>query len=75
MLPRSSPWGRPLTGLVPTSQAPEAIDGLLRDEYGHDGLVVTDSLSMGAIAFRTPPTDAAVNAVAAGADIALFVTI
>jgi beta-N-acetylhexosaminidase len=64
-----------LTGLAPTSLSPEAIDGLLRDEYGFDGLVVTDSLSMGAIAFRTPPTDAAVQAVASGADIALFVTI
>ena len=64
-----------LTGLASTSQSPEAIDGLLRDDYGFDGLVITDSLSMGAIAFRTPPTEAAVQAVAAGADIALFVTI
>jgi len=64
-----------LTGLTSTSQSPEAIDGLLRDDYGFDGLVITDSLSMGAIAFRTPPTEAAVQAVAAGADIALFVTI
>lgn len=64
-----------LTGLASTSQSPEAIDGLLRDDYGFDGLVITDSLSMGAIAFRTPPTEAAIQAVAAGADIALFVTI
>lgn len=64
-----------LTGLASTSQSPEAIDGLLRDDYGFDGLAITDSLSMGAIAFRTPPTEAAVQAVAAGADIALFVTI
>jgi beta-N-acetylhexosaminidase len=64
-----------LTGLAPASQSAEAVDGLLRGEYGFDRLVVTDSLSMGAIAFRTPPTDAAVQAVAAGADLALFVTI
>jgi beta-N-acetylhexosaminidase len=30
---------------------------------------------MGAIAFRTPPTEAAVQAIDAGADLALFVTI
>jgi beta-N-acetylhexosaminidase len=64
-----------LTGLAATSQSPEAVDGLLRDEYGFDRLVVTDSLSMGAIAFRTPPTEAAVQAIDAGADLALFVTI
>lgn len=64
-----------LTGLGPSSLSPEAIDGLLRQDYGYDGLVVTDSLSMGAIAFRTSPTDAAVQAIGAGADIALFVTI
>lgn len=64
-----------LTGLAAASQSPEAIDGLLREEYGADGLVLTDSLSMGAIAFRTPPTEAAVLAIGAGADIALFVTI
>lgn len=64
-----------LTGFAPASQSPEAIDGLLRDEMGFDGLVVTDSLSMGAVAFRAPPEQSFPAALAAGADIALFVTI
>jgi beta-N-acetylhexosaminidase len=37
-------------GLVdePASQAPEVIDGLLREELGFDGLVVSDALGMAA---------------------------
>lgn len=64
-----------LTGLSAASQSPEAVQGLLREEMGFDGLVVTDSLSMGAIAFRTPPEVSFPAAIAAGSDLALFVTI
>ena len=64
-----------LSGTTPASISPEAIDGLLRDELGFDGLVFSDSLSMGAIAATRPPPEAAVAAIAAGADVALFVTI
>ncbi|WP_394618717.1 glycoside hydrolase family 3 N-terminal domain-containing protein [Lentzea sp. JNUCC 0626] len=42
----------------------------LREEMGYDGLVVTDSLRMGAIAARWSTADAAVAALAAGADVA-----
>lgn len=45
---------------------------LLRDELGFDGVVCTDDLEMQAIASRLPLPDAAVRAVAAGADLVLF---
>jgi beta-N-acetylhexosaminidase len=61
-----------LTGDRPASVSPDAIAGELRDRLGFDGLVVTDSLSMDAITDRWPVPDAAVLAVGAGADVALF---
>ena len=45
--------------------------GLLRDELGFRGLVVTDSMLMDAISAMTGPGEAAVKAVAAGADVVL----
>jgi beta-N-acetylhexosaminidase len=63
-----------LSDATPTSLAPAAYD-LLRGRLGFQGLIVTDSLSSGAIAATIPPEQAAVRAIAAGADLALFVTI
>ncbi|WP_419945654.1 glycoside hydrolase family 3 N-terminal domain-containing protein [Candidatus Poriferisodalis sp.] len=60
-----------LTGGLPASLSPAAIGGLLRDELGHSGLVVTDSLVMGAIRSRWSVREATLLAVAAGADLAL----
>ncbi len=60
-----------LTGGLPASLSPEAIDGLLRDELGHSGLVVTDSLVMGAVRDRWTVSEAALLALRAGADLAL----
>ena len=45
--------------------------GLLRDELGFRGLVVTDSMLMDAISAMTGPGEAAVKAVLAGADVVL----
>jgi beta-N-acetylhexosaminidase len=54
------------------SLSPAAIEGLLRDEMGFDGLVVTDDLgAMDAIRDRYSVADAAVLAVVAGADMVL----
>lgn len=54
---------------LPASLSPRIIDGLLRSEIGFDGVVVTDSIDMLAIARRWSPTEAAVAAVQAGADL------
>jgi beta-N-acetylhexosaminidase len=58
---------------LPASLSPAVISGLLRHDLGFAGLVVTDSLSAGAISqagYGLP--QAAVAAVAAGADMILF---
>jgi beta-N-acetylhexosaminidase len=57
----------------PASVSPAVINGLLRNRLGFHGLVVTDSLSAGAITqagYSVP--HAAAAAVEAGADLALF---
>jgi beta-N-acetylhexosaminidase len=53
----------------PASLSHRAIQGVLRGELGFRGLVVTDDLDMGAITRRYPLEEAAVAAVAAGADL------
>jgi beta-N-acetylhexosaminidase len=55
----------------PSSLSKPTIQGLLRDRMGFQGLVLTDSLDMRAIADRVSASDAAVLALEAGADIAL----
>lgn len=54
----------------PASLSPLVNRTWLRAELGYDGLIVTDSLRMGAIAATWPAEAAAVAALAAGADIA-----
>lgn len=56
---------------VPTSLSPAAIDGLLRDELGFEGIVFTDALNMGAIADTYGPLDAIELSLRAGADVAI----
>lgn len=55
----------------PASMSRAAITDELRGRQGFDGLVVTDSLGMGAIVNTTPQDEAAEKAILAGADIAL----
>ena len=56
---------------VPTSLSPAAIDGLLRREFGFDGIVITDALGMGAISNRWPAPEASRLALVAGADMVI----
>ena len=62
----------PTPGLAATLSRP-VLTGLLRDELGYNGLIVTDSLEMGALAANGyPPPVGAPLALAAGADLLLF---
>ncbi|MBJ31524.1 MAG: beta-glucosidase [Acidimicrobiaceae bacterium] len=58
-----------LTDGVPASLSAAAVTGLLRDELGFDGVVVTDDLSMGAVAQLVDVPTAARLALIAGADL------
>ena len=59
----------------PSSLSSGIVQDLLRDEYGFDGLIVTDSLSMGGVTGQGPPEELAVMALEAGADVALFASL
>ncbi len=63
-----------LTGshAAPATLAPEIIHGLLREELGFPGVVITDCLEMAAITGTTGTPTAATLALRAGADIALI---
>lgn len=61
-----------MTGELPASVSYRAVTELLRGELGFTGLVISDSLSMGAITTRWDIPQAAEHALAAGSDIALI---
>ena len=56
---------------LPATLSRTIIHDLLREEMGYDGIVITDSMVMDAIASHFDPTDAAVLAINAGVDILL----
>lgn len=56
----------------PASLSKEMIDGKLRGELGYDGVVITDSLEMGAITDTYSPIQVGIYAVNAGIDILLL---
>jgi beta-N-acetylhexosaminidase len=53
----------------PSSLSPAIVNGVLREELGYQGVVVTDSLYMGALNAHWSVPQAAVLAVLAGADL------
>lgn len=59
--------------IEPTKNLPASISptmmGLLRDDIGFDGVIMTDALSMGAILNHYNPEEAALLAINAGADL------
>lgn len=56
----------------PATLSRQLLTGHLRQRLGFQGLILTDDLEMGAIARHQPVADAAVQALAAGADLLLI---
>lgn len=65
-LPNVDPTGAPAT------MSRVVLTGLLRERLGYDGVICTDCMQMQAIAATYPPGEAAVMAIAAGADLVTF---
>src|SRR5260221_653128 len=57
---------------TPATLSPRILTDLLRKELEFQGLIVTDAMDMGGITARNAPGEAAVRAVAAGADAVLM---
>jgi beta-glucosidase-like glycosyl hydrolase/CubicO group peptidase (beta-lactamase class C family) len=57
---------------TPATLSPRILTGLLRNDLGFRGLVITDAMDMGGITVRYAPGEAAVRAFLAGADALLM---
>ncbi len=57
---------------LPSTLSDDLIQGILRNELGYDGVVITDSLLMDAVNAHFDPIDAAVLALNAGVDMLLM---
>ena len=56
----------------PATLSPAILTGLLRTEWGFQGVILTDSFNMGAVRRSFDPGDAVVQTVRAGADMVLL---
>lgn len=54
---------------TPASLSQRVVEGLLREELGYNGVVISDDMEMGAIAGRYPADEAAIRAIRAGVDL------
>ncbi len=59
---------------LPASLSYNIVTGLLRDELGFDGLIITDAMEMQGISALFSPAEAAIRAVQAGNDMLTFGT-
>ena len=57
---------------TPASLSHEIISGVLREEMGFEGVIITDALNMGAISENYSSDEAVVRAVEAGVDMLLM---
>lgn len=61
-----------ITGdLTPATMSYDVVSGILRQQLGFDGVVITDSLAMGAITNEYGSAEAAISVIEAGCDILL----
>lgn len=58
---------------VPTTLSQEVITGVLRNQLGFNGLVVTDALNMKGVTSSNPPGEIEVKAIEAGNDLLIYV--
>jgi len=57
---------------IPASMSRKVVTDSLRKDLGYDGIIISDSLGMGAVMKRYPGGDATVQAIKAGSDLALM---
>ncbi|WP_281659203.1 glycoside hydrolase family 3 protein [Halobacillus sp. Cin3] len=57
---------------LPATLSKKVLTGLIREEMGYEGLVITDALNMNAIQEHFGPVDAVIRAINAGTDIVLM---
>lgn len=57
---------------IPATLSEKVLTGLMREEMGYDGLIITDAMNMKAISDHFGPVDGAIRAVKAGTDIVLM---
>lgn len=57
---------------IPASVSKEVITGILKEQYGYKGLIITDALNMGAVANKFKAGELDAMAFKAGNDIMLF---
>lgn len=57
---------------LPSSLSPDWVTGVLRNDLGYDGVVISDDLEMGAIREHFSLKDTVVRSVRAGVDVLLF---
>ena len=63
------------TFTLPSTLSDDVITGILREDLGYDGVVVTDALNMEAITDNFTEPEAVIKTIEAGVDIALMPTI
>src|SRR5436305_155895 len=56
----------------PATLSPAIVDGILRKDFGFEGIIFSDALNMGAIVERYEPGEATVLAIEAGIDVVLY---